>query len=321
MTTEVWPTGADVFTVVDLADPAPPVFAPLAGVVVAVARGAVPDAVPEHVDVLLTDAATEVAAGRAAVQVPDLDAAVAGLRAVVDHAPCAAAALTALLRQTELLPVPLGLAAESAVYSTLLAGPEFAAWRAARPVRPVPPSADPVLVERTDDVLTITLNRPERRNAFGVAVRDGLDEALDLAIADTSITEVVLRGAGAAFCSGGDLDEFGSFTDVASAHLVRLDRSAGARVHALRQRVTARVHGACIGAGVELPSFAGRVVAAPDARFRLPELSMGLVPGAGGTVSLTHRIGRHRTAWLALSGVDLDATDALAWGLVDALDG
>jgi enoyl-CoA hydratase len=84
--------------------------------------------------------------------------------------------------------------------------------------------------------------------------------------------------------------------------------------------MTVEVHGACIGAGVELPSFAGHVVAAPDAFFQLPELSMGLVPGAGGTVSLTRRIGRYRTAYLALSGARIDAPTAARWGLVDAVD-
>jgi enoyl-CoA hydratase/carnithine racemase len=62
------------------------------------------------------------------------------------------------------------------------------------------------------------------------------------------------------------------------------------------------------------------VVARPDARFRLPELSMGLVPGAGGTVSLPRRIGRQRTAWMALAGVEVGAEVALGWGLVDAIE-
>jgi enoyl-CoA hydratase/carnithine racemase len=79
------------------------------------------------------------------------------------------------------------------------------------------------------------------------------------------------------------------------------------------------VHGACIGAGVELPAFAGRVVARPDATFRLPEVSMGLVPGAGGTVSIPRRIGRERFAPWALAGETIDATTALSWGLVDEI--
>jgi enoyl-CoA hydratase/carnithine racemase len=75
-----------------------------------------------------------------------------------------------------------------------------------------------------------------------------------------------------------------------------------------------------VGSGVELAAFAGRVVAHPDTTFSLPELSMGLLPGAGGTVSLPGRIGRHRTAWLMLTGHRIDARTAQAWGLVDEID-
>jgi enoyl-CoA hydratase/carnithine racemase len=91
-------------------------------------------------------------------------------------------------------------------------------------------------------------------------------------------------------------------------------------VATLASKVEVRVHGSCVGAGMELPAFAGRVVAHPAARFALPELSLGLVPGAGGTVSLPRRIGRHRTALLGLTGAVIDAPTALAWGLVDELD-
>jgi enoyl-CoA hydratase/carnithine racemase len=83
--------------------------------------------------------------------------------------------------------------------------------------------------------------------------------------------------------------------------------------------VTVELHGACVGAGVEIPALAGRVFATPDTRVRLPEVAMGLIPGAGGTASLPRRIGRHRTAWLGLVGAWLDATTALAWGLVDEI--
>ena len=66
-------------------------------------------------------------------------------------------------------------------------------------------------------------------------------------------------------------------------------------------------------------SGTGTVLAAPDTRIRLPEVAMGLVPGAGGTVSIPRRIGRHRTAWLALTGAEIGADQALAWGLVDRI--
>ena len=71
---------------------------------------------------------------------------------------------------------------------------------------------------------------------------------------------------------------------------------------------------------MELPAFAGHVVADPATTFALPEVSLGLVPGAGGTVSLPARIGRHRTALLALLGHPIDVPTALAWGLVDGVE-
>ena len=177
-----------------------------------------------------------------------------------------------------------------------------------------------VRLESHDGVAVITLNRPERRNAYGRELRGALVEALELAELDPSIATVVLDGAGPAFCSGGDLDEFGTTSDLVTAHLVRTRGGAALGMHRLAGRVEARLHGACVGAGIELAAFAGRVVADPDATFALPEVGMGLIPGAGGTVSLTRRIGRQRTAYLALSGRRLDAPTALQWGLVDELD-
>jgi enoyl-CoA hydratase/carnithine racemase len=80
-----------------------------------------------------------------------------------------------------------------------------------------------------------------------------------------------------------------------------------------------RVHGACIGSGIEFPAFASRIEATPDAWFQLPELRYGLIPGAGGCVSVSRRIGRQRSAWMVLSGARVDARTALDWGLVDAI--
>jgi enoyl-CoA hydratase/carnithine racemase len=239
----------------------------------------------------------------------------------IDQAPLAAAALVQLLRAGEGTGTEAGLVLESLVYSTLQSGPEFAAWRARRSaprLRP-PPKGPAVRAAREGDRLHVTLSRPEKRNAFSAEMRDGLVEALRVALCEPEIREVLLDGAGPAFCSGGDLDEFGTLPDPATAHVVRTTRSPARLLAAAAPRVRAVVHGACVGAGVELPAFAAHVVARPDASFWLPELSLGLVPGAGGTVSLPRRIGRQRTAWLALSGRAIDAQTALAWGLVDEL--
>lgn len=246
--------------------------------------------------------------------------ALAGIVSSVERWPIASVALATLLRGSEQRSIDDGLLAESAVYSALQAGPEFAAWRASRATRQRTQGFDPVLVARHGGDLEVTLNRAEVRNALNAAMRDRLVEAFVLPAIDSSITEVHLRGAGEAFCSGGDLDEFGTFSDPASAHLVRLEHSVGRSIAAVAHRVTAHLHGACVGSGIELPAFAGRVMATGSTTISLPEVSLGLVPGAGGTVSLPSRIGRHRTAQLALSGESIDAQTAVSWGLVDGLE-
>ena len=152
-------------------------------------------------------------------------------------------------------------------------------------------------------------------------MRDQLVDAFELVAADDSIREVHLRGDGDGFCAGGDLDEFGQAAgDPAAAHAIRVEQSAARLVHQLGGRAGARLHGACVGAGIEIPAAAARITATHDASFRLPEVSMGLIPGAGGTASIPRRIGRERTCFMALSGRAIDAATALDWGLVDALE-
>ncbi len=303
---------------------APPHLPPPAGllpigfgwIVVGVSRLAAP-ATTVDCDIALTSAP---GARRPWVTVDDLGAAIERLRAAVAASPEAALVAAQLLRRGGTGPPDDDLFCESLAYSTLQGGPKFRAWLAARPAKPPrPPTASPVLVERRDDELHVTLNRPEVRNAYDAATRDGLIGALQLAVADRSVKTVLLRGRGPAFCSGGDLQEFGSAPDPATAHLVRTSRSGGWWLAQCAGKVTAHIHGACVGAGIELPAFAGRVVAAPGTELRLPEVGMGLVPGAGGTASIPRRIGRHRSAWMALTGAVISAPTALAWGLLDAI--
>jgi hypothetical protein len=237
---------------------------------------------------------------------------------VTDH-PITATTLALLLRAQYHLSVGEGLVAESAAYSVLQSGPEFAAWRGSRPPRVDKDAAPRVRVTREGDLLSITLARPERLNALDAAMRDELVEALTLATTASDIARVELRGEGRAFCAGGDLDEFGSRSDPATAHLIRLQRSIGRAIFGLNKPTVTYLHGASMGSGIELAAFTDWVVAAADTQIALPEIGLGLVPGAGGTVSLTRRIGRLRTAWLAFSGSTIDADTARTWGLVDEL--
>jgi len=240
----------------------------------------------------------------------------------VERCPLAATSLAVLLRGLPGTEAEVALGLESATYSMLQSGPEFAQWRtstAHRAPSDATDAADTVQIDRQGAQLTIWLNRPGRHNAITSRLRDELTEALRLPLVDDSIERVVLRGRGRSFCSGGDLGEFGTFTDPASAHHVRLARSPARLLYRLRARLHAHIHGATLGGGLEWAAFAGRITAAPDTVVGLPETGLGLIPGAGGTVSVSRRIGRQRTAALALTDRRLDAHTALDWGLVDEI--
>ncbi len=305
------PAGAEAFSavsgapcvIVELDGESPPILTPPNCPVIAISERR---RVPDVVDVVVATAAQA-----------------ARVAAAVSRNPIAAMVLVRLLRHNEWIDAADALFAESLAYSTLQHGAEFQRWLAARPAPAAAPAPQAggqlVLVGRDGDELRVTLNRPDRRNAYSDDLRDALCEALAVAVADASIRRVILDGAGACFSAGGDLDEFGRATDAGRAHAARMTRGAGVLIYRLRDRLEARLHGACIGAGIELPAFAGRLVARADSFFQLPEVGMGLIPGAGGTVSLLRRVGRRRLAFMALTGERIDAATALAWGLVDAV--
>jgi enoyl-CoA hydratase/carnithine racemase len=272
-------------------------------------------------DVTLVPAGVDTGAAlRECVGTGDPRAAAEALASAAANAPQAALVLAQVLRATESLPVSAALDVESFAYSMLLGGAEFRRWLTGRGARPQPASvAEPVRVRRDEERLHVTLNRPERRNAFGRQLRDALTDALRVALLDPGISRVLLDGAGAAFCAGGDLAEFGTAPDLVTAHFVRTLGGAGRLVSELGERIEVHLHGPCVGAGIELPAFAGTVVAAPGTTFTLPEVRMGLIPGAGGTVSIPRRAGRWRTLYLALTGQPIDTGTALSWGLIDQL--
>ncbi|WP_246265795.1 enoyl-CoA hydratase/isomerase family protein [Aromatoleum diolicum] len=247
---------------------------------------------------------------------------VAPIVANIRKAPLAAMTLVQVLRVTAGMPPEQALVVESLAYATLQAGPEFAAWSRANPSAPhriVAEEGPAVRIERDGPRLDLVLNRPRNRNPMSVEMRDALCEALQFVVTDDSIASVRLSGAGACFSTGGEVREFGTAPDPATAHAVRSQRLPAAVLLACAERVSAHLQGACIGSGIELPAFARRVTAARDTFIQLPELRFGLIPGAGGCVSLPRRIGRQRTAWLALSMRRINAATAREWGLVDEI--
>jgi enoyl-CoA hydratase/carnithine racemase len=306
--------------VVDLADP--PCEPPL-GVVVAIGDPIAPGAeywLQRASFTLVEQAARD----RRVVTVSSVCGALDELVDRMARWPQAAAVCDDVLRAVDVdAPAIGGIVTESLAYSTLQSGAEFARWLAERGPATVPALPDPVVAERTGDVLAVRFNRPQRHNAFSTDARAALLEVLDVALLDPSVTEVVLTGNGPSFCSGGDLAEFGTFTDPASAHLARTRYSPALALDALTARLgsacRAEVHGQVLGSGLEMAAFCAHVTCRAGATIGLPELALGLIPGAGGTVSITRRIGRWRTAYLVLSGRFVDPATALDWGLVDAL--
>src|SRR5262249_52764256 len=144
----------------------------------------------------------------------------------IDAAYIPALSLVWLLRSVARLTVAEALIAESAVYSTLQSGALFTRWLSERgPARdPGPPER--IRLDRIGDRLIVALARPARRNAYDAAMRDALCEALLIARWDPQV-QVVITGDGPTFCAGGDLDEFGTATDPAAAHIVRVATSTG----------------------------------------------------------------------------------------------
>ncbi|MYB39401.1 MAG: enoyl-CoA hydratase/isomerase family protein [Gammaproteobacteria bacterium] len=255
------------------------------------------------------------------VAVPSLEEA-ERIASAVAKSPVAAMTLVGLTRVGEHLTIPDRLITESLAYSALQHGAEFQGWLASREHKsPAPePEGPPILIDRQAGELHLLLNRPQKRNAYSSAMRDALCEALSLATQDPTIERIVLAGKGPNFSAGGDLDEFGEATDAGIAHAARTTRSAALLMHSLRDRVEVHLHGACVGAGIELPAFAGHLRTTRDAFFMLPEVRFGLIPGAGGTSSILSRVGRLNLNYMALTGDRIDAQTALAWGLIDAID-
>lgn len=237
--------------------------------------------------------------------------------------PMASAVLVQVTRATGSLPVATALSVESLGYATLQSGAEFRLWlaeyRKTKKSNKAIQGSNPVVIDRKGSALHIQLNSPENRNALSIAMRDGLTEAFKLVAVDASIERVIVSGTGPCFSAGGDLTEFGRAKDMTMAHHVRQLRMPAQYLAPHAARYSCQLHGACIGAGIELPAFAHHLTAKPDSFFQLPEVGMGLIPGAGGCVSIPRRIGRHRTNYLAITGKRISAEKALSWGLIDEI--
>jgi enoyl-CoA hydratase/carnithine racemase len=249
---------------------------------------------------------------------------VASLVVQITRSPRAAALLVQLLRSIEGMAIGEALVMESLAYGVLQGGAEHTAWLAS--VIPTQagtvatPACAGVSMRRAGNALSLRLNRPGTCNAVNAAMRDQLREAFTIAVLDDEIDHIILSGEGKAFSIGADLTEFGTTRDPQEAHRIRMQTLPAPVIARCADRFEAKVQGACVGSGLEMAAFAKRIEAYSDAWFQLPELAMGILPGAGGCVSVSRRIGRQRAALMMLSGKRINAQVALGWGLVDTVN-
>ncbi len=239
----------------------------------------------------------------------------------IEAAPIAAMVLVQHLRASEHQDITDALTAESFAYAAIQKGPEFQDWLKNEKAitSPLRVSDTPVTVAMDGPNLKIILDDPGNLNAVGTCMRDAFCEALDMAMTDHSIERVELSANGRAFSVGGAVEEFGEISDPATAHWVRSLRLPAWRLARMTEKLHVHVNGAAIGAGAEIAAFGKKVTASKHAWFQLPELKYGLIPGAGGTVSLPRRIGRQKTCYMALSMNRINAQTAAEWGLVDEI--
>lgn len=175
-----------------------------------------------------------------------------------------------------------------------------------------------VLMHRREQVALVTFNRPEALNALNGAVNLKLVELLKTAENDDEVKVVVLTGAGEkAFVAGGDLKEMMDLDALGARAYALGAKQAVDTIYRLKKPVIAAINGLCLGGGLEYALACDLRTAAQDARFALPEIKLGIMPGSGGTQRLTRLIGMGRAKELIYTGDMFDAPTALAFGVVN----
>ena len=173
------------------------------------------------------------------------------------------------------------------------------------------------LAERRGDVLVITINRPEARNAVNGVVSTAVGDALEQAQNDAAVRAVVITGAGdKSFCAGADLKAISR-----RENLYHPDHGewgfAGYVHHFIDKPTIAAVNGTALGGGTELALASDLVVACDSATFGLPEVKVGLFAAAGGVFRIVHQLPRKIALEMVLTGEPISATEAAKWGLIN----
>ncbi len=172
-----------------------------------------------------------------------------------------------------------------------------------------------ILFEKKDGYAIITLNRPKVLNALSDLLVKELGQALDICESDNTIASVILTGSEKAFAAGADISEMKDKT-FAQAYVEDFITNGWERITTCRKPIIAAVSGFALGGGCEVAMMCDFMIAADNARFGQPEITLGIIPGAGGTQRLTRAIGKAKAMDMILTGRQIDAIEAERSGLV-----
>jgi enoyl-CoA hydratase/carnithine racemase len=177
-----------------------------------------------------------------------------------------------------------------------------------------------VIYEKIAGVARVTLNRPQALNAFSVKMRDELFEILGAIAVDDEVRAVIITGAGEkAFCAGADLKEFLTAPSAVKARHIRTVRNLWRLFLRMPQPLIAALHGYVLGSGIEIALYCDLRIASPDAIFGFPEVTLGILPAAGGTQTLPRILGLPEALDMLLTGRRLNAQEALSKGMINRI--
>ena len=177
---------------------------------------------------------------------------------------------------------------------------------------------DTLKYAKRDGIGCVTLNRPEALNVYNTQMRDDLFEVLGAIRDDDEVRAVVVNGEGEkAFCAGADLSEFLSTPPPVAARRIRFERDVWGLFQSIPQPLIAALHGFVLGSGIEIALCCDIRLAAEDSRFGLPEVSLGIIPAAGGTQTLPRTVGTGKALEWLLTDRWIDAREAYRIRLVN----
>jgi 2-(1,2-epoxy-1,2-dihydrophenyl)acetyl-CoA isomerase len=176
-----------------------------------------------------------------------------------------------------------------------------------------------LLIDDDAAVRTVTLNRPQKRNAIDIELRIALAEAIESADRDPAVRAIILTGAGDVFCSGGDISTMKRMPVEPALERINLAQRVIRAIWNTPKPVLAAVEGSAYGAGTALAAACDRVVAANDATFATTFTNVGLAGDMGTFVSLPARVGAARARQMLMLPTPISAADALEMGLIDAV--